>query len=362
LKRSEILGLITDSSYNICVAGTHGKTTTSTMVAHLLKDTGFGCNAFLGGIASNYNTNFWSSEKNLCVVEADEFDRSFLKLSPDIAVITAADPDHLDIYGNAETFREAFEQFSLRVKPGGCLLVRHGLGLHAGSNTNTLTYSVEDQDADYHILSHQILNGAFHFDLMADGNQLTGFELRMGGLHNLENAVAAIAVSLRIGIEVEKIRLALRSFSGVKRRFEYIWQNEKMGLIDDYAHHPKELTALIDGARRMFEGKKITLVFQPHLYSRTRDFADEFARALGLADEIYLLPIYPARELPIEGIESQWIASKMLSESVSCLSKDALLDKIRHQVQSNEIEVLITAGAGDIDTLVIPIKNIFENN
>jgi UDP-N-acetylmuramate--alanine ligase len=361
VKRSEVLGMITNGSYNICVAGTHGKTTTSTMIAHILRHSEFGCNAFLGGIASNYETNFWSSKKNVSVVEADEYDRSFLRLHPDVAVITAMDPDHLDIYGTAETFEAAFVEFSHKVKEEGTLIYKLGLNEHAVfSNKRMLSYSAEDSNADCFAFNISHENGSYQFDVAIQNNILQGFSLHMGGLHNIENAVAAITVASISGVETEKIKAAVAAFKGVKRRFEYIFKDSQLVMIDDYAHHPKELTALISGAKGLFPEKKCTIVFQPHLYSRTRDFAEGFATALSLADEVLLLPIYPARELPIEGVDAEMLAQRMTDKNKVTVCKDFkdLLQIITSKKQTGDIEMIITAGAGDIDTLVQPIKHL----
>ncbi|MGC4100097.1 UDP-N-acetylmuramate--L-alanine ligase [Ferruginibacter sp.] len=355
VKRSDVLGAITNSSFNICVAGTHGKTTTSTMVAHILQHSGYGCNAFLGGIAVNYNSNFWSSANNVCVVEADEYDRSFLKLSPDVAIVTAMDPDHLDIYGTAENVEQAFIDFSARVKEGGLLLSKYGLKrgdeLKAGKHC---TYHLNNDKADVHAANIRIDNGSYHFDVITKDWQLKDVLLNMGGMHNIENMIAAIAVAHELEIADEKIKAAVSSFKGVKRRFEYIVKNESVVYIDDYAHHPDELKALLTGAKNLFPEKKCTIIFQPHLFSRTRDFADGFAATLGMADEIILLPIYPARELPIEGVTSEMILDKINNSNKKVLSKNEIADWIKN----NERALLITAGAGDIDTLVAPIKKI----
>ncbi len=361
LKRSEVLGMITKSSFNICVAGTHGKTTTSTMVAHLLRHSNYGCNAFLGGIASNYDTNFWSSDKNVCVAEADEYDRSFLRLSPDVAVITAMDPDHLDIYGDAENFAAAFVEFSGKIKPGGWLISKYGLPASADFLApNQLTYSLDNSNADIYAFNISNLNGSYNFSVHLPGSIVQDVVLNMGGMHNIENAVAAIAIAKQIGIDDDKLRAAVAAFKGVKRRFEYLIKNDRQVMIDDYAHHPQELTALIEGAKGLFPGKKCTVLFQPHLFTRTRDFADGFARSLSLADEVFLLPIYPARELPIEGVKSEMLAEKMEPNKVSCLSKEDMMGTVANR--PGEFPLLITAGAGDIDTMVNPIRQLLENN
>ena len=365
LKRSDVLQMITKSSFNICVAGTHGKTTTTTMIAHLLRDSGYGCNAFLGGISVNYGTNFWGSERNVCVVEADEYDRSFLKLDPDVAVISSMDPDHLDIYGTAQAMEEAFVDFSKKIKPGGLLISKFGLkrGKDLAASRD-LSYSLQNESADAYAGNIRMRNGSYEFDVMIRDNRLEDVVLNMGGMHNVENAVAAIAVASSLEIENDKIRAAVESFKGVKRRFEYIIKNERIVFIDDYAHHPEELRALIQGAKTLFKQKKCTIIFQPHLYTRTRDLVSGFAEVLDLADEVILLPIYPARELRIEGVNSEMILNKMKIESKKVMSKDELLKWIKSDYVKNVNtefgQVLITAGAGDIDMVVEPIKEILE--
>lgn len=354
-KRSEVLGAITNGSYNICIAGTHGKTTTSTMVAHILRHSGYGCNAFLGGIAVNYDSNFWASEKNVSVVEADEYDRSFLKLSPDVAIISSMDADHLDIYGTAENMEQAFIEFSERIKPEGLLLSKYGLKRTDDLKAHEhLTFHLQNENASVYAANIKMENGSYRFDVIMQYWELKDVVLNMGGLHNIENMIAAISVAHYLEIENDKIREAVAAFKGVKRRFEYIVKNDEQVMVDDYAHHPEELRALITGAKKLFPGKKCTVVFQPHLYSRTRDFADEFAETLDLADEVILLPIYPARELPIEGVESEMVLHKMKNSNNKGLTKTELLNWIKE----NKTELLITAGAGDIDTLVEPVKDI----
>ncbi|RYY69757.1 MAG: UDP-N-acetylmuramate--L-alanine ligase, partial [Chitinophagaceae bacterium] len=354
-KRSEVLGSITRETFNICVAGTHGKTTTSAMIAHILRDTGFGCNAFLGGIAANYNTNFWSSEKNVCVAEADEYDRSFLQLSPDVAIITAMDADHLDIYGDEKTMQDAFIQFTGKIKTGGLLISKKGLArTDELMGSNKMTYSATDASADIHTENIRIVNGSYVFDLVIHERILKDLELNMGGMHNIENVIAAIAVAVHLNIEEDKIKKAVSNFAGVKRRFEYVVKSIDRIVIDDYAHHPEELRALIEGARDLFPTKKCTLLFQPHLFSRTKDLADGFAEVLSLADETILLPIYPARELPMPGVSSQLLLDRMTNEKKSIKEKEEVLNWLKE----NDTELLIISGAGDIDTLVEPIKQI----
>lgn len=364
LKRSDVLGIITRSSFNICVAGTHGKTTITTMVAHLLRDTGYGCNAFLGGIAANYNSNFWSHERNVCVIEADEYDRSFLKLSPDIAVISAMDADHLDIYGTENAIQQAFVDFSAKLKPGGVLFSKFGLAKSAALQADThFTYSREDDRADVYASNVVVKNGGYQFDVIGKDWAIRELQLFMGGLHNVENAVVAIAIAHRLNIDVTAIKAAVAGFKGVKRRFENIASgaNSTVHYIDDYAHHPEELKALITGVRSLYADKKCTVIFQPHLYTRTRDFADEFATSLNLADEVLLLPIYPARELPIEGVSSEMIAAKMAHGKAKLIKKDELLSWIEKGLRrEGGLQILVTAGAGDIDQFVNPIKEIIE--
>ena len=357
VKRSDALGAITANSYNICIAGTHGKTTISSMIGHILRHSGFGCNAFLGGIAVNYDSNFWSDERNVCVVEADEYDRSFLKLSPDIAIISSMDADHLDIYSTVENLEEAFIEFSTKLKPGGTLLSRFGLKRNADLNAaRHITYHISDINADVFARDIRTQSGSYHFELVMKDRQITDMVLNMGGIHNIENALAAIATAVLLDIPEDKIRKALADFRGVKRRFEYIVRNEKQIYIDDYAHHPEELRALISGAKALFAGKKCTVIFQPHLYSRTRDLAEGFAESLDLADEVILMPVYPARELPIEGVGSEMILDKMKLKNKSIMAGEELPGWIKE----NNIELIITAGAGDIDKMVEPIKNMLE--
>jgi UDP-N-acetylmuramate--alanine ligase len=359
VKRSEVLGAITNSSYNICVAGTHGKTTTSTMVAHILRHSGYGCNAFLGGIAVNYNANFWSSKKSVSVVEADEYDRSFLKLSPDVAIISSMDPDHLDIYGTAENMEQAFIDFSARIKPKGLLLSKYGLKRTDDLKAHEhLTFHLNNENANVYAANIKMKRGSYQFDVLMQYWELKDVLLNMGGLHNIENMIAAISVAHYLEIDNDKIRAAVAAFKGVKRRFEYIVKNDEQVMVDDYAHHPEELRALLSGAKDLFPEVKCTVIFQPHLYSRTRDFADGFAETLDLADEVILLPIYPARELPMEGVNSEMILNKMKIDNKQVLSKE----QVTEWIKNNKTELLITAGAGDIDTLVEPIKKILNNN
>ena len=354
VKRSDILGWITEGTVNICVAGTHGKTTVSTMIAHLLRDSGYGCTAFLGGIAANYNTNFWSSDNNVVVVEADEYDRSFLKLHPSVAVITSMDADHLDIYKTPAAFEDAFVSFSEKVKAGGLLLAKKGLAREASFDTSKLvTYSLNGTGASIYAKDITVVNGAYWFTAVGPDWQIEELVLNMGGLHNIENALVATSVAVHLGIDPEKIKIALANFTGVKRRFEYLVKTSEQVLIDDYAHHPAELAALISGVRSLYSNQKLTLVFQPHLFSRTQDLCDGFADSLSAADEVVLLPIYPARELPMPGVTSEMIAHKMTHKNVVLLEKEAVSDWVKKQ----QPKLLVMAGAGDIDVLIRNIKN-----
>ncbi|MDD2793458.1 MAG: UDP-N-acetylmuramate--L-alanine ligase [Sediminibacterium sp.] len=357
VKRSDILQWITENAFNICVAGTHGKTTVTSMIAHILRDSEYGCNAFLGGIAANYNTNFWSHDRNVVVVEADEYDRSFLKLFPDIAVITSMDPDHLDIYGTAEEVENAFVQFSQKLKPGGCLVTK--LGLTRGNELQAAhhyTYDHNNPAADVHVTNLEVNNGSYHFSIVVKGWQLDQMVLHMGGLHNIDNILAAVTVAKHVGIADDKIRAAVESFKGVRRRFEYALKTEQHILIDDYAHHPEELNALISGVRSIFPGEKMTLVFQPHLFSRTKDQADGFAESLSRADEVLLLPIYPARELPVVGVTSDLLLHKMKLDNKRVIGKNALLE----WMEEHQPRLVVMAGAGDIDAIVPKVKIILE--
>ena len=355
VKRSDVLQWITEGSFNICVGGTHGKTTVTSMTAHILRHSGYGCNAFLGGIAANYHTNFWSNERNVVVVEADEYDRSFLKLVPDVAVITAMDPDHLDIYGTPEAVEDAFVQFSQKVKPGGCLVTKHGLKRQNELKAaHHYTYSVDNTDADVHSAALTVKDGSYYFSVVCKDWVLTDVILHMGGLHNIENCLAAITVAKYLQIDDDKIKAAVADFKGVRRRFEYALKNDQHVLIDDYAHHPEELRALISGIKSIFGAEKATLVFQPHLFSRTNDLAKEFAESLDMADEVILLPIYPARELPMEGVTSQLILDKMKLSRKQVLSKEDM----QVWIKTNRPKLVIMAGAGDIDALVQPVRKI----
>ena len=350
-KRSEVLGIISKGMFTIAVAGTHGKTTTSSMIAHVLKDSGYDCSAFLGGIATNYNSNVLFGNNNTVVVEADEFDRSFLTLHPDVAIVTSMDADHLDIYGDKSHLVDSFKQFASQLKPGGKLLYRKGLDLKNGK-----TYAA-NAVADVQAVNVRIENGSFHFDFKNGELIIENIEMGLPGLHNIENAVAAIEVALQLGVSPDKIRTALGNFKGVKRRFEYIVRTEGQVYIDDYAHHPEELRACIQAVKTLYPDKRLTTIFQPHLFTRTRDFADGFAEVLGMTDELIMLDIYPARELPIAGVSSEMILSKIDLTEKRILSKHDVIDYVRKE----KPELLLTVGAGDIDTLIEPLKRVLEN-
>jgi UDP-N-acetylmuramate--alanine ligase len=362
MKRSDVLQIISEHAFNICVAGTHGKTTISTMIAHILRDTGYGCNAFLGGISSNYHTNFWSHERNLCVIEADEYDRSFLKLSPDIAIISAMDPDHLDIYGTASEMEDAYIKFVQKIRVGGLLISREGLKREDEFVTDQHDkYSITPGYATVYTRNLRIEQGSYSFDVQWRTKELNSIQLNVGGIHNVENMVAAIAVAMHLGIECDLIRKAVASYRGVKRRFEFIVKSEEQVYVDDYAHHPEELRSLIKSVKMMYPDKQCIVIFQPHLFSRTKDLANEFAEVLDLADEVLLLPIYPARELPVPGVTSQLISELMENRKVALLEKDEVMEWVKSEAGKMRGEkVLVTAGAGDIDRLVEPIKKILS--
>lgn len=348
-KRSKILGMLTQSTFTIAVAGTHGKTTTSSIIAHLLEYSNKGCNAFLGGISTNFNSNLVvNPDSSNTVVEADEYDRSFLTLSPNIAIIISMDADHLDIYGNAEYLQESFTQFAEKIEAGGILIKKAGLSVNAKKH---VTYGI-DVEADYKAHNIRIKNGNYHFDIASLDGNLSNVSLGLPGKHNVENALAALIVGRLMNIDDDIIIAALRSFSGVKRRFEKIIDTNDLVYIDDYAHHPKELEMCISSVRKMYPEKKITGVFQPHLYSRTRDFADEFGISLALLDELILMDIYPAREEPIEGIDANMLLAKSNVSNKMLLSREELVENLKNR----ELEVLLTLGAGDIDAMVEPLK------
>jgi len=350
-KRSQVLGIISKGMFTVAVAGTHGKTTTSTMVAHILKASGIDCSAFLGGIASNYNTNALFGKSNMVVVEADEYDRSFLTLHPDISIITSMDADHLDIYGDHEQMTSSFRQFASQLKPGGKLIHRKGLRLDSGD-----TYTIHGE-ADAMAENIRVENGSFFFDFRNSTVSIANIELGIAGTHNIENAVAAIQAALYLNIAPDAIHAALTSFRGVKRRFEYIVKNDKHIFIDDYAHHPEELRACISSVKKLYPSKKLTTIFQPHLFTRTRDFVDGFAEVLDMSDELLLLDIYPARELPIPGVDADMILSRMKNVNKRLCGKAESIEIVKAEMP----ELLLTVGAGDIDQLVGPLKQVLQH-
>ena len=345
-KRSEVLGLITKDSFCFAVAGTHGKTTTSCILAHLLKETGVSLTAFLGGISEDFHSNFLLEGTEYSVVEADEFDRSFLRLTPTVACITSMDADHLDIYGDAKELEKSFVEFTNRLKPGGKLFVRNGLPLEG------LTYGIED-DSDYCIRNIKIEHGAYIFDLEAPGTVVKGVKFNKPGRHNLLNALVAFAMAMESGSPPHRLAEALASFKGVQRRFSYKIKTKEFIFIDDYAHHPTEINAVYEAISEMHPGKKVLAIFQPHLFSRTRDFADDFAKSLSQFEHVLLLEIYPAREEPIAGIDSTWLLEKIKSSTKKLISKEQIISEVKAQ----NPEVLVTMGAGDIGLEVMKIKN-----
>ncbi len=357
-KRSQLLGNITQQSKGICVAGTHGKTTTSTIAAHLLYQSQVSCNAFLGGIANNYNTNLLiSKESNLVVIEADEYDRSFHQLTPYQAVITSADPDHLDIYETAEAFRESFEHFTSLIKTGGALIMRKGIDIvpRLQKKVKLYTYSM-DEGGDFHAENIKTANGEIRFDFITPTSRIENVRLGVPARINVENSVAAMAVAWLNGVTKEELRTGISSFSGIYRRFNLVFKSDKVVFMDDYAHHPSELKASIDSIRNLYPDRKITGIFQPHLYSRTRDFAAAFAEELSHLDELILLNIYPARELPIEGVTSDIILKIVNIENKTLCSNENLLPLLKER----QLDVLVTFGAGDIDKMVPKIKELLK--
>ena len=354
LKRSQVLGLISSGYKTIGISGTHGKTTVTTLTAHLLHQSPTGVNAFLGGISKNYNSNLILSPQSQWVVaEADEFDRSFLQLFPQIAVVTSVDADHLDIYKNIQTLKDSFTKFIGQIKPGGQLIIKKGLSLDVIQHPGLKVYSYSiDQQADFCIRNLRIKTGHYIFDLLLDGTVMKDVELGLPGLFNVENSIAASAAAWLAGATEDEIRKGLLSFTGVHRRFDTRINRKDLIYIDDYAHHPAELKACINSVKHLYPDKKITGVFQPHLFSRTRDFADDFARSLELLDEVILLEIYPAREEPIEGIDSKMLLNKINKTNKRICQNDELIEVLK----SLKPELLLTLGAGDIDQFVKPIE------
>ena len=358
-KRSQVLGFITEKYFTIGVAGTHGKTSTSCLLAHMLNHAGVNCTAFLGGIATNYNSNLIMAaeqDKQVIVVEADEFDKSFLTLSPSIAIVTTDDPDHLDIYGNDEVFKKTFQEFASKITNDGALIKSSSVSksLGEGLNLNITEYG-EGCKVRSEIVSYE--NGDSVFTYFGS-ETIDGLSLSLPGEHNVKNATAAIAACLEFGLNANQIRAGINSFQGVKRRFEYILRKDDLVYVDDYAHHPIELSNCLNAVKALFPDKKISVVFQPHLFSRTQDFMEGFAESLALVDELILLDIYPARELPIEGVTSRVLFDKVKMDNKKLLSKEELLASVEKDAE--DFEVLLTIGAGDIGELVLPIKERLE--
>ncbi|MBK5209480.1 MAG: UDP-N-acetylmuramate--L-alanine ligase [Flavobacteriaceae bacterium] len=348
LKRSEILGEITENTFCLAVAGTHGKTTTSTILGHILKEAGLNATSFLGGISENYKSNLILGGSEISVVEADEFDRSFLKLSPNIACITSMDADHLDIYGEKAELEKSFKDFADKVSD--TLIVRKGLPLKG------ITYGI-NEDADYDAKNLKIEEGAYIFDVQTPSETIENIKINLPGKHNVLNAVAALAMANIFGVSLQVIAKALLTFKGIERRFSYKIKRENLVLIDDYAHHPTEINAVIDSVREMYPTKKIAGIFQPHLYSRTRDFINDFAASLSRFDALILLDIYPARELPIDGVTSAWLLDKITIENKQISSKENLVENILKL----DSQIIVMIGAGDIGELVEVIKNALSH-
>ncbi|MGB5363692.1 MAG: UDP-N-acetylmuramate--L-alanine ligase [Aureibaculum sp.] len=343
-KRAEVLGEITKNTFCFAVAGTHGKTTTSTILGYILKEAGVNATSFLGGIAENYNSNLILGGDEITVVEADEYDRSFLKLSPNIACITSMDADHLDIYGEKEALTQSFIEFSNKVSDK--LFVKKGLPIKG------ITYGIEEE-ADYDAKNIKIKSGTYFFDVKTPSEIIKNIELNLSGRHNVLNTVAALAMANNYGVPLQTIAKALKKFKGVKRRFTYKIKNESLVLIDDYAHHPTEINAVADAVKELYPDKEVLAVFQPHLFSRTKDFADDFAKSLAKFDALIMLDIYPAREKPIEGITSQWLLDKISLKNKRLVSKEYLMEAL---LQSNA-KVIVMIGAGDIGEMVEDVKN-----
>lgn len=354
VKRSRALGEIAANQECLAISGTHGKTTTSTLLAHLLTHSGEGCNAFLGGISKNYHSNLILSKKNILVAEADEFDRSFLQLFPDIAVITSTDADHLDIYSDHESVKGAFREFASHVKKA--LIVKKGIDIEFDTQAKVYTYSY-DTPADFYAKDITVDEcGYSHFTLCTPYGEYENCTVGIPGWVNVENGIAAAAVALLHGTTIDLVKKGLATFAGVERRFDIHFNTPVCSYIDDYAHHPNEISAAISSIREIFPGKRLCGIFQPHLFTRTRDFHREFAQSLSALDSLILLPIYPARELPIEGVNAEMIFDLVTIRDKKIISKEELLEEIKNR----DIEILITLGAGDIDRFVTPITDLLK--
>lgn len=358
IKRADLLEELTKDMFTIAVAGTHGKTTTSSMIAHILKSSGYDCTAFLGGISANYHSNFLAGKNKTVVVEADEFDRSFLKLHPNMAVVTSCDPDHLDIYQTKDNVIESYGAFTKMIKHDGVLITKRNLTFpdRSADNIKTLYYGFDDITGDAYAEHLRLENGTYAFNFIHGMTRIKDIHLSIAGRHNAENAIAAATVAALLKIDGDKIRRALDSFAGVQRRFQFIVRNSKVVYIDDYAHHPAEIMAFLKSVREIFPDRKITCIFQPHLFSRTRDFADGFGDSLSLADEVILLPVYPAREKPIQGVHATMLLAKINAVAKCVVEKENLMSHLANC----KIEVLVTVGAGDIDLFVEPIAKMIN--
>jgi len=345
LKRSEVLGLITQNTFCIAIAGTHGKTTTTSILGHLLYECGVEMTAFLGGISENYNSNLIQNGNKVSVVEADEFDRSFLTLSPNFACITSMDADHLDVYKKPQALHESFVAFTKKLKPNGKLFTKKGLPIKG------ISFAI-DEEADYEVINIKIEDGSYVFDVKTPNQNIENLKFNLPGRHNLSNALIALAMAVEFGCSPYSLASALASYKGVKRRFSYQIKTEKLIFIDDYAHHPEEINAVYQTMCEMYPNRKVLVIFQPHLYSRTRDFVDEFAQSLSQFDTILLLDIYPARELPIDGVTSQWLLNKINNINKKLISKSEIISEIK----KNNEHIILTLGAGDIGEEVKHIK------
>lgn len=358
MKRSQVLGEVTRMQRAICISGTHGKTTTSTMTSHLLHNSHVECNAFLGGISKNFSRNLLLSEKSdLVVVEADEYDHSFLTLSPYMAVVTAVDADHLDIYGTEENYRKGFEDFTSLIIPGGVLLMKKGLPIQPRLQKDVKLYTYSVKEGDFHAENIRIGGGEIIFDFVTPERVIRDIELGVPVFVNIENGVAAMTMAYLNGATDEEIRKAMKSFAGVKRRFDFHIKTKDFAFLDDYAHHPQELKSSIESVRALYPGKRLLGVFQPHLFTRTRDFADDFASSLSLLDELVLLEIYPAREKPIEGVNSQMLLDKVTIKDKMLSSKTGLVDCLRQK----SFDVLLMVGAGDLDLLIPEVEQMLKS-
>ena len=357
-KRAQVLGMLTQTEKGLCVAGTHGKTTTSTMTAHLLHQSTIGCNAFLGGISKNYNTNLLlSADSEYVVIEADEFDRSFHWLSPFASVITATDADHLDIYGTEEAYLESFSHYTSLIRPGGALIARKGITLNPRLQDGVTLYNYSKDEGDFHAENIRIGSGEIFFDYISPLGNIDNIQLGVPIAINIENGIAAMALAQLSGVSNEEIKKAMATFRGVDRRFDFKIKNEKVVFLSDYAHHPEEIKQSILSMRALYTDKKLTAVFQPHLYTRTRDFYQEFADSLSLLDEVILTEIYPAREEPIPGISSELIYNHLRPDMEKCICKK---ENLIETLSKKDIEVLITLGAGDIDNYVPQICELLN--